>query len=174
MDSLKKIFLGFSILVISIIFFSSCDDSSTSAYTGVRMIDNTFSPPVVRVHEGGMVRFYNAGNNPHNVVATDESWGDYEDIPKNDYLDVNFQTEGLYKYICSYHATPEGDWGMAGSVVVGDIDYHEYTNFTKYDAVENFSGAVRYVPYVYETIQDAVDATNPGDLVLVDKGIYYE
>ena len=31
-----------------------------------------------------------------------------------------------------------------------------------------------YVPSVYETIQDAVDASNPGDLVLIDRGIYYE
>ena len=174
MSNLKRITLGFTIFLISVIFFTSCDDSSTSAYTGVRMIDNTFSPPVVRVHEGGLVRFYNAGNNPHNVIATDEAWGSYDDVPKNDYLDINFNTEGLYKYICSYHATPEGDWGMAGSVVVGDIDYQEYTNFTKNDVVKNFSGAVRYVPYVYESIQDAVDASNPGDLVLIDKGIYYE
>ena len=174
MHNLKRIVLGFSILLVSIITFSSCDDGSTSAYTGVRMIDNTFSPPVVRVHEGGLVRFYNAGNNPHNVIATDAAWGSLEDVPKNDYIDVNFDTEGLYKYICSYHATPEGDWGMAGSVVVGDIEYQEYTNFTKNDVVRKFSGDVRYVPLVYETIQDAVDASNPGDLVLIDKGIYYE
>ena len=174
MHNLKRIVLGFSILLVSIITFSSCDDGSTSAYTGVRMIDNTFSPPVVRVHEGGLVRFYNAGNNPHNVIATDAAWGSLEDVPKNDYIDVNFDTEGLYKYICSYHATPEGDWGMAGSVVVGDIEYQEYTNFTKNDVVNKFSGDVRYVPSVYETIQDAVDASNPGDLVLIDRGIYYE
>ena len=63
---------------------------------------------------------------------------------------------------------------MAGSVVVGDIEYQEYTNFTKNDVVRKFSGDVRYVPLVYETIQDAVDASNPGDLVLIDRGIYYE
>ena len=119
----KNIFIIISIFICSTVFFVSCDDKSTSAYTGVRLIDNTFSPPVVRVHEGGFVRFYNAGNNPHNVLAVDESWGNYEDIPKNDYVDVSFPIEGLYKYICSYHATPEGDWGMAGAVVVGDIDY---------------------------------------------------
>ena len=79
MYKFKSLFLGLFTLFFSTIFFVSCDDSTSSAYTGVRMIDNTFSPPVVRVHEGGIVRFYNAGNNPHNVVATDESWGDYED-----------------------------------------------------------------------------------------------
>ena len=59
------------------------------------MIDNTFSPPVVRVHEGGLVRFYNAGNNPHNVIATDAAWGSLEDVPKNDYIDVNFDIVDL-------------------------------------------------------------------------------
>ena len=40
--------------------------------------------------------------------------------------------------------------------------------------IKKFSGDVRYVPFAYESIQDAVDASNPGDLVLIDKGIYYE
>ena len=170
----RGLLLGTFILILSVLFFSSCDNSPSSAYTGVRMIDNSFSPPVVRVHEGGVVRFYNAGNNPHNVIATDESWGGYTDVPKKDSIEIVFQTEGLYKYICSYHASPEGDWGMAGSVVVGDIDYHEYTNFNKDDVVEDWSGQVRFVPSQYDTIQDAVDSSNPGDLVLIDKGIYYE
>ena len=170
----KNIFIIISIFICSTVFFVSCDDKSTSAYTGVRLIDNTFSPPVVRVHEGGFVRFYNAGNNPHNVLAVDESWGNYEDIPKNDYVDVSFPIEGLYKYICSYHATPEGDWGMAGAVVVGDIDYHDYTNFKKSDAVKDWSGRIRFVPNEYGTIQEAVDTANPGDLVLISEGIYYE
>jgi pectin methylesterase-like acyl-CoA thioesterase len=30
------------------------------------------------------------------------------------------------------------------------------------------------VPDTYETIQDAVNASNPGDLVLIKPGIYYE
>ena len=174
MYKFKSLFLGLITLFFSTIFFVSCDDATSSAYTGVRMIDNTFSPPVVRVHEGGVVRFYNAGNNPHNVVATDESWGDYADVPKNDSIEIVFQTEGLYKYICSYHATPEGDWGMAGSVVVGDIDYNEYTNFNKDDVVEDWSGRIRFVPSQYDSIQAAVDSSDPGDLVLIDKGIYYE
>jgi len=168
-------FSGLIIFLLSTILFTSCDESSTSSpYTGVRVIDNSFSPTVVRTNEGGKVRFYNWGNNPHNVIAVDESWGSYDEIKKNGFIDIIYKDEGLYKYLCSFHASPEGDWGMIGSVVVGDIDYEDYTNFKKEDAVEKFSYKVRNVPKNYETIQDAVNASNPGDLILIKPGIYYE
>ena len=162
------VFLG------SFIFFTACDQVNKEGFTGVRVIDNSYSPPVVRIYEGGMVRFFNAGNNPHNVIAVEETWGSYKEIPKNDFLDVTFEKEGLYKYLCSFHASPEGDWGMVGSVVVGDIDYEDYSNFQKADAVQSFSGELRLVPREYETIQDAVNSSNPGDMILVSPGIYYE
>ena len=85
----NSLFLGLVIFILSTVLFASCDDNSTSsAYTGVRVIDNSFSPTVVRIHEGGKVRFKNWGNNPHNVVAIDESWGSYDEIGKNSYIDV--------------------------------------------------------------------------------------
>ena len=170
----------FSIIILtfltSLTFFISCDSDpdSSAAFIGVRVIDNSYSPPIVRIKEGGKVRFNNWGNNPHNVVAVDESWGSYEEIPKGDYLDIKYENEGLYKYLCSFHASPDGEWGMVGSVVVGDIDYEAYTNFSNKDVVSNFTGKIRHVPDSYETIQDAVNASNPGDLVLVKPGVYYE
>ena len=174
-ETKNSLFLGLAIFILSTVLFTSCDDNPTSsAYTGVRVIDNSFSPTVVRIHEGGKVRFKNWGNNPHNVVAIDESWGSYDEIGKNSYIDVTYQDEGLYKYLCSYHASPDGEWGMVGSVVVGDIEYENYTNFKKEDVVKKFSGIVRHVPKDYESIQDAVNSSNPGDLILVKPGIYYE
>ena len=170
----------FSIIILtfltSLTFFISCDTDpdSSAAFIGVRVIDNSYSPPIVRIKEGGKVRFNNWGNNPHNVVAVDESWGSYEEIPKGDYLDIKYENEGLYKYLCSFHASPDGEWGMVGSVVVGDIDYEAYTNFSNKDVVSNFTGKIRHVPDSYETIQDAVNASNPGDLVLVKPGVYNE
>ena len=173
---LKKIFIIIFSFIGSVSLFTACDSdsSSTAAFTGVRVIDNTYSPPVVRINEGGKVRFNNWGNNPHNVIAVDESWGSYDEIPKGDYLDVTYKSEGLYKYLCSFHASPDGEWGMVGSVVVGDINYEDYTNFSKQDVVEEYTGNIRNVPDDYETIQDAVNASDPGDLVLVKPGIYYE
>ena len=172
----KKIFIIIYSFVGSVTLFTACDSdpTSTSAFTGVRVIDNTYSPPVVRINEGGKVRFNNWGNNPHNVIAVDESWGSYDEIPKGDYLDVTYKSEGLYKYLCSFHASPDGEWGMVGSVVVGDINYEDYTNFSKQDVVEEYTGNIRNVPDDYETIQDAVNASDPGDLVLIKPGVYYE
>ena len=173
---LKKIFIIIFSFIGSVTLFTACDTdtSSTAAFTGVRVIDNTYSPPVVRINEGGKVRFNNWGNNPHNVIAVDESWGSYDEIPKGDYLDVSYESEGLYKYLCSFHASPDGEWGMVGSVVVGDINYEDYTNFSKQDVVEEYTGTIRNVPDDYETIQDAVNASDPGDLVLIKPGVYYE
>ena len=176
MIAAKKSFIVIIFFLSSLIFFTSCDNdpNQSAAFTGVRVIDNSYSPPVVRINEGGKVRFNNWGNNPHNVIAVDETWGSYEEIPKGDYLDITYEAEGLYKYLCSFHASPDGEWGMVGSVVVGDINYEDYTNFSKMDVVPSFSGSVRNVPDDYETIQDAVNASNPGDLVLIKPGIYYE
>ena len=173
---LRKTFIIIFFFISSIIFFTSCDNGQdqSAAFTGVRVIDNSYSPPVVRINPGGKVRFNNWGNNPHNVIAVDESWGSLAEIPKGDYLDINYENEGLYKYLCSFHASPDGKWGMVGSVVVGDINYEDYTNFSKKDVVSRFTGNVRHVPDQYETIQDAVNASNPGDLVLIKPGIYYE
>ena len=173
---LRKISIIIFFFISSIIFFTSCDNGSdqSAAFTGVRVIDNSYSPPVVRINPGGKVRFNNWGNNPHNVIAVDESWGSLAEIPKGDYLDINYENEGLYKYLCSFHASPDGKWGMVGSVVVGDINYEDYTNFSKKDVVSRFTGNVRHVPDQYETIQDAVNASNPGDLVLIKPGTYYE
>ena len=172
----KKILIIIFSFLGSVTLFTACDSdtSSSAAFTGVRVIDNTYSPPVVRINEGGKVRFNNWGNNPHNVIAVDESWGSYDEIPKGDYLDVSYKSEGLYKYLCSFHASPDGEWGMVGSVVVGDINYEDYTNFSKQDVVEEYTGNIRNVPDDYETIQDAVNASDPGDLVLIKPGIYYE
>ena len=115
---MKIVPLAIIVFLGSFVFFTACDQVNKEGFTGVRVIDNSYSPPVVRIYEGGKVRFFNAGNNPHNVIAVGESWGSYEEIPKNDYLDVTFEQEGLYKYLCSFHASPEGDWGMVGSCLL--------------------------------------------------------
>ena len=67
----KKILIVIFFFVSSIAFFTSCDNSpdQSAAFTGVRVIDNSYSPPVVRINPGGKVRFNNWGNNPHNVIC---------------------------------------------------------------------------------------------------------
>jgi hypothetical protein len=48
------------------------------------------------------------------------------------------------------------------------------TGDTSTESPSEWSGATRSVPAEYPTIQAAVDAADPGDLVLVDRGIYKE
>jgi hypothetical protein len=42
------------------------------------------------------------------------------------------------------------------------------------DSPSDWSGETRLVPQDYPTIQSAVDAANPGDLVLIERGVYRE
>ncbi len=48
------------------------------------------------------------------------------------------------------------------------------TGDTSTDAPSEWSGTTRHVPDDYPTIQAAVDAAKPGDLVLIERGIYRE
>lgn len=143
----------------------------------VRMIDNAFSPRVVRVPVGARVVFRNIGRNSHNAIANDERWstertyGDLE-MPQGARTVVDFPEPGVYPYLCSFHATEDGG-GMVGAIVVGDVDYRP-AGVKRLEPVARASGVTRRVPQEYPDIQSAVDAAEPGDLVLVDRGVYAE
>ncbi len=55
--------------------------------------------------------------------------------------------------------------GIASSAATGDASS---------DSPSEWTGVTRHVPADYPTIQSAVDAADPGDLVLVDRGTYRE
>ena len=59
MFNIKKSFIIIIFFLLSFVFFTSCDNdpNQSAAFTGVRVIDNSYSPPVVRINEGGKVRF---------------------------------------------------------------------------------------------------------------------
>ncbi len=142
----------------------------------VNMYDNAFNAAVVRVPVGVRVKWMNVGKNPHNAVAVDGSWSTGHagapDVAPGAEQDLTFDTPGVYRYYCTYHGTRDGK-GMTGVVVVGNAAYSPSPRGTV-AAVADASGAVRRVPSHYPTIQSAVDAANPGDLVLVDPGLYRE
>jgi plastocyanin len=146
----------------------------------VAMADNSFSPAIVRVPVGGSILFHNAGRNPHNAVAVDKSWsteatfGNIEMKPDT-MTEVVFAKQGVYPYFCTYHGTPDGKSGMVGVVIVGNVEYKpESSGRAGLKPVEKPTGVVRHVPQEYPNIQAAVDGANPGDLILVDKGVYNE
>jgi plastocyanin len=147
----------------------------------VRMTDNQFHPRVVRVPVGGTIRFTNDGRNPHNAIAVDRSWSatspaGEERIDPGGIAEVRIDRPGIYQYYCSYHATPDGRWGMVGVLVVGRALSEALA--ARPDArpqpVREPTGVVRRVPEMYATIQAAVDAANPGDLILIGPGVYRE
>lgn len=146
----------------------------------VRMLDNSFAPNVIEVDVGEPVRFTNAGRVPHNAIADDDSFttltADGSNQNSGESAEITFDEPGLYDFYCSLHATrnEDGEWeGMVGTLVVGGAaDAVELAGETK--APNEWSGNSRRVPDDYPTIQSAVDAAEPGDMVLVGPGVYKE
>ncbi len=146
----------------------------------VSMADNSYSPSIVRVPVGGSMVFINTGRNDHNAIAVDKSWstektfGNIKMRPE-DMSEVVFSKQGVYPFYCSFHATPDGKVGMVGVAVVGDVQYTPPSGARGVlAATDKASGVTRRVPQDYPTIQNGVDAADPGDLVLIDKGEYTE
>src|SRR5262249_19272755 len=120
------------------------------------------------------------GRNAHNAIAIDKSWSSEKTfgniaIPPEEMTEIVFPKSGVYHFYCTFHGTPDGKAGMVGVVVVGDVQYTPPAGDRGVLAVvDQPSGVTRHVPADYPNIQTAVDAAAPGDLVLVDKGIYVE
>ncbi|MBI41291.1 MAG: plastocyanin [Leptospiraceae bacterium] len=155
-----------------------CGDSSNLGYVHVDMIDNSFSPPLQRIHKGGTIVFKNIGRNPHNAVAVDDAWSTENDFGSlnmmgGDKASVTYPEEGVFPYYCTFHATPDQRVGMVGTIVVGNVEYTPQTA-EKAEPASEWTGVTRKVPSQYPTIQTAVDAADPGDMVLIAPGIYRE
>jgi plastocyanin len=145
----------------------------------VEMLDNRFSPAEIRVPVGAEVTFIGAGRNPHNAVSADGSWttedsfGSLEQA-RGDEAVVRFDIPGEHNFFCTLHGTADGN-GMAGRLVVGDVGASPAAQgAAESTAPSAWSGVILLVPEDYPTIQAAVDATGPGDLVLVGEGVYRE
>lgn len=146
----------------------------------VSMADNSFSPSIVRIPVGGSAVFMNTGRNDHNVYAVDKSWSSEKTFGRvkmqpGDMTEIVFTEPGVFPFYCSYHATPDGKVGMVGVAVVGDFQYTPPAGTRGVlPVVDKATGVTRRVPQDYPTIQNGVDAADPGDLVLIDKGEYDE
>ena len=154
----------------------ACGGTDRQGGSFVNMYDNAFNAAVVRVPVGGRVKWINVGKSVHNAVAADQSWSTSDrsnpDLAPGAEREVSFGKPGIYRYYCSYHGTGDGK-GMAGVVVVGDVGYSPGPKGAQ-KVVADATGSVRRVPLQYPTIQSAVAAADPGDLVLVDRGVYRE
>lgn len=169
-----SLLLGFTNL-----FNCGSEDPSTQAFVHVTMMDNAFHPPVIKTYKGGKIRFVNEGNNPHNAIGIDKTWTTEKTYGQTAMFrgaqtDVFFPEDGVFPYFCSFHSSPDGKVGMTGVAVIGNATFQTQSINFKSKISKQWSGNTRKVPSQYPTIQNAVDAATPGDLILISKGIYKE
>ena len=145
--------------------------------TEVVALDNVFGEDGadVKVPVGGTVEWVNQGRNDHDIVPVDgpEGFGvEGADFRPGHTYDETFEKEGVYRYYCSLHGNKSG--GMTGRIIVGDAEPPDEEQALDADAPAEVSGRTIAVPEDQPTIQKAVDAAGPGDLILVSPGTYEE
>ena len=141
----------------------------------VKNLDDFFDPQVLRVSPGTTIEFHNDGRNPHTVTADDLSF-DSGVLQNGQVWSMTFPTTGVYAYNCKLHGAA-GGIGMSGFVLVGDVELPAKDGNgvgPGREPVPTTAGATIHVPADQPTIQAAVDASKPGDLILVAPGDYKE
>ncbi|MDA3013043.1 MAG: plastocyanin/azurin family copper-binding protein [Actinomycetota bacterium] len=131
----------FYVLLISLAACGS-QEATSSEPAVIRVVDDEFSPKIIRVEPGTTVIWESGGANNHNVIASDGSWQaissdyfEYGIITKGDQYEHTFTDPGIYEYYCPFHGT--NDKGMVGLVIVGDVEYSVEEAETKTELSKN-------------------------------------
>lgn len=147
------------------------EEGAREAHVWVR--DSIFNPAMLRVPVGTTVVWHFEGRNPHTVTADDGSW-DSGYLQRGATFRVTFDKPGRYAYHCIPHGHPGGR-GMAGVILVGEGDDGAAFDAGQVRTEPHPDGPrVLRVPGDYPTIQEAVDAAYPEDMILIDPGVYHE
>jgi plastocyanin len=158
-----------------------CGGGDDGTEVTVEMFDNFFEPVDLTVGVGTTVVFDNVGMVPHNAIDVDGGWTTPELVDPEEQASITFDEPGTYTYYCSFHAPSDASGGMVGTLTVSDDADLDAGVALGADAaatddriaaitpVEPTGTTVR-VPEDFPTIQSAVDAAEPGDLVLVGEG----
>jgi plastocyanin len=149
--------------------------AAADSYIEVAALDDFFDAEVVRVPVGTQIEWRNVGRNPHTVTADDGSF-DSGDMQNGDEFSWTFDKPGVYRYYCKYHGAA-GGVGMAGMIVVGDVPLpgpRGSNTGPGREPVPSSPGITIRVPDDQPTIQGAVNAAEPGDLILIGPGVYHE
>jgi plastocyanin len=144
--------------------------------TKVVALDNVFGNDGadVRVGVGSRVTWDNDGHNDHDIVpiGTKEFGVNSKSFAPGHSYSHTFTKAGVYEYFCSLHGNKHG--GMKGRILVGDAAAPKPTEDKVADIPAKASGNTVKVPADQPTIQKAVDAADPGDLILISPGTYHE
>jgi plastocyanin len=144
----------------------------------VRNLDDFFDPQVLRVDPGTTVEFHNDGRNPHTVTADDGTF-DSGILQDGAVFSHTYAMPGIYPFNCRLHGAA-GGIGMSGIIAVGDVALPASGGAGAgsvgpgREPVPASTGKTIHVPADQPTIQAAVNAASPGDLVLVAAGVYPE
>ncbi len=167
---------GYAVLaaVALALLVAACTGGEPEFEHTIDMEDNFYDREVTRIDVGDRVRFRNRGVVPHNAIDVGGTWstGEAAGGEPADLMDpdeevvVTFDEPGVFTYYCSIHAPDDGSAGMAATLVVGDVAF-DAADTAPADAVTEWTGVTRRVPDDHPTIQNAVDAADPGDLVLI-------
>src|SRR5210317_2637765 len=156
---LRILFLSFFMML----FACGGEESANLDPQVIRVVDDEFSPKVIRVEPGTTVIWESGGANDHNVIASDGSWQaissdyfEYGIITKGDQYEYTFDEPGVYEYYCPYHGT--NNKGMVGTVIVGDVEYSAPVEKVTVSLSDNVLKVGKNEQYT--TIQDAVDSAN--------------
>jgi plastocyanin len=139
----------------------------------VAILDNLFSPSIMRVPVGGVVLWTNEGRSSHTVTA-DEGPFASEDLAPEEAFATRFDVAGAFPYHCSLHGAPGA--GMSGIVLVGDAVLPGAAEDVGpgRETPPTLPGDEIRVPDDAATIQEAVDVAEPGGIVLIAPGVYRE
>jgi plastocyanin len=87
-------------------------DATGSDSAAVPIEGCRFSPTVLYVDRGTVVKWANRDTAPHTVTGF--SFGSFDELMRGDAAAYRFDEEGVYPYSCILHP------GMTGAIVVGD------------------------------------------------------
>jgi plastocyanin len=161
--------------VVAVAQYSSAGEQKVSAK------DDFFDAEAVHVPVGTTVEWSNDGREPHTVTADDGSF-DSGNLDGGQVFSRTFGEPGAYAYYCRYHGSA-GGLGMSGVILVGDAALPSPAGGQVgpgREPVPSGPGTTLVVSGTqtgaggYTTIQSAVDAAKPGDLIMVQPGVYHE